>query len=63
MSNPYPPPQRPNAGLSFFGFTGGIAILLLVAMILLPIVMVVLCCGAGVFGIAFSPDPTPSSTP
>ena len=62
MNQIYVTPQKPNTGLSFLGFTGGALALLLIGMILLPVVIMILCCVGGIFGIAVSPDPSPTAT-
>ncbi|MFI7071865.1 hypothetical protein [Micromonospora sediminicola] len=58
-----PPPPKPNAGLSFLGFTGGALALLLIGLILLPIVVTILCCvGGALVGSTVEPTPSPSRT-
>ncbi|ADU06929.1 heat shock protein 70 [Micromonospora sp. L5] len=58
-----PPPPKPNAGLSFLGFTGGALILLVIGVLVLPVVALVLCCvGGALVGSTTDPSPSPSRT-
>jgi hypothetical protein len=65
VTAPYPPPgqNQPNPGVTFLGFSGGILALIIAAMILVPVVLTVVCCGVGIFGIATTPDPSMTPVP
>lgn len=61
---PYPPPQpQHNPGMSFLGFTGGALALLIIGLILIPVLLFIVCCGAGVLGVVTTPEPSFTPTP
>jgi NCAIR mutase (PurE)-related protein len=52
------PPPGHNPGVTFLGFSGGLLALVVAALIALPILGMLACCGFGVGIVATTPTPT-----